>query len=1257
RRRPRSLRGEDNLIRKDGDEFVAEIAVYPLFDDSDEMYAMMAVISDITAQNRMHVALKESEQRYRRLFEQASEGILVADVHTGDLLFANPAVCNLLGYSREELERLTIPDIHPEECKTEIGENLKSLLSTQNQFNPNFPCLKKNGEIIYADINVGVAEINSRKCAIGFFKDITDRKKADEQLKFRMEFEELIISLSAKFLEIRTDEIDNQLNSTLKQIGEFVKVDRCFIFQLSEDRKYMIQTHVWCAEGVESQQEKLHSLEVNKFPMWKRKLLKQQHVYIPDVASLPSEATSERVLLEAVGAKAVLIVPLVHTQNVLGGMGFSMLNTSGKVNDDSIKLLRIVADIVANALERISKEKQLKQQISFLRTLINTFPDPVFYKDTEGKYLGCNQSFSDKVIGLDEQSIIGKTLPELKGSDSSQWVNSHQRQDQMLFENPGMQNYDAEVICADGVTREYNIRKAIFYDDDGEVAGLIGAMVDVTELKAVEEALRTSEAKYRVLFEHAAEGILVVDIETKKPIFANPAYCQMYGYAEDELRELTIANLHPKESLQFVNAEFKAQINGEKTLAPEIPCLKKNGEIFYADVNSTLMIINGRKCNVGFFKDITERIAAEKQIVIFKQMVDAAGQGFGIGTLDGKISYINQALIELMEIDDPDALYGSQFLSFYSNETQQFIKNEIIPTVMEKGQWMGELTVYSAKGRQISTIENYFLIRDEHGNPHSIGDIITDNTERKLAEDRIKESEERFRTITDSAHDAIIIMNPQGNISFWNKAAEYIFGHSENEAVGRDLHDLLIPRDLRIQFRQAFPLFQRTGTGNVVGKTKELPAIKKDGSEFPIELSLSAIEHKGKWHAVGIVRDITHRKKSEDELQKAKEDAETANAAKSAFLANISHELRTPLNSIIGFTDLMLKGSAKDNPDKQKEYLTIVSQSGKHLLALINDVLDLAKVEAGRTRLEPSHFNMNDLLNRSLEMVKGVAYKNKIELIKNFDNAGSVVADEQKIRQVVFNLLSNAVKFTPKGGKVGLTTEISEDELIVTVWDTGIGIRQEDQDMVFGEFQQVETSYTRKYKGTGLGLSICKKFVEMHNGRIWVESEPEKGSKFFFAIPLVEYCPIPEADSSEAEEIRQTKADGKTALVVDDVEANLILVSETLKDADFTVYQASNGTDALKLAEDLKPSIILLDIQMPEMDGITVFKKLQENPNTKYIPVVALTSHAMKGDRESFLEMGFTEYISKPIDVNELPGQICGLLDRPRNRVKSKAKA
>lgn len=1255
RRRPRSLRGEDNLIRKDGDEFVAEIAIYPLFDDSDDMYAMMVVISDITAQNRIRVALKESEQRYRQLFEKASEGILVADVHTGDLLFANPAVCSLLGYSGEELERLTIQDIHPEEYKDKVNENLKSLQVTQNQFTPNFPCLKKDGELIYADINAGIAEVSSRICAIGFFKDITERKKADEQLRLRMEFEELIISLSAKFLEIKPDEIDNQLNSTLKQIGEFLQVDRCFIFELSEDRKYMIQTRVWYADGVESQQERLKNLEVDKFPLWKRNLLNQQHVYIPDTASLPKEAVAERALLERINAKSVLMVPLVHTQNVLGGMGFSMLNPSGKVNEDSIKLLRIVADIVANALERLSRDKQLKQQLSFLETLINTFPDPVFYKDTEGKHLGCNRSFSDKVIGLDKESIVGKSLRELKGSDSSRWLKEYKHQDEMLFKNPGVQNYDTKVNCADGITREYNIRKATFYDDNGEIAGIIGAMINVTELKAAEEALRTSEAKYRVLFEHAAEGIVVVDIETKKPLFANPAYCNMYGYTEGELRNLTINELHPKESLHLVHDEFQAQISGQKSLASEIPCLKKNREVFYADVNSTLMIINDMKCNVGFFKDITERKIAEKQITIFKQLADASGQGFGIGTLDGELTYINPALAKLMEIDETEQILGTSFFEFYSSEQQQSIKNEIIPTVFNEGQWMGELTVTSRKGRQISTIENYFLIRDEQGNPHSIGDIITDNTERKLAEDRIKESEERFRTITDSAQDAIIIMDPKGNISFWNKAAEYIFGYSENEAVGKDLHDLLIPRELQKRFRQAYLLFQQTGTGNVVGKTSELPAIKKDSSKFPIELSLSAIEHKGEWYAVGIVRDITQRKKSDDELQKAKEDAEAANAAKSAFLANISHELRTPLNSIIGFTDLMLKDSAKNDPDKQKEYLTIVSQSGKHLLALINDVLDLAKVEAGRNKLEPSHFNMKDLLNRSLEIVKGVAYKNKIELIRNFDNAGSITADEQKVRQVVFNLLSNAIKFTPKGGKVGLTAETSEDELIVTVWDTGIGIRKEDREMVFGEFQQVETSFTRKYKGTGLGLAICKKFVEMHNGRIWVESEPDKGSKFFFALPLLEYCPLPKSDSIEVESVLESNASGKTALVVDDVEANLILASETLKSADFIVYKATNGQDALKLAEDLMPSVILLDIQMPEMDGITVFKKLQENPGTQHIPVVALTSHAMKGDRESFLEMGFTEYISKPIDVNELPAQISGLLDKSRNRAKSKS--
>ena len=437
-------------------------------------------------------------------------------------------------------------------------------------------------------------------------------------------------------------------------------------------------------------------------------------------------------------------------------------------------------------------------------------------------------------------------------------------------------------------------------------------------------------------------------------------------------------------------------------------------------------------------------------------------------------------------------------------------RNRVITTVeaaLKDGQpYNIEYRIVCSGGMEKDIHAQAEVTLDGEGQPIRLMGTVLDISERRRAEEDLLVSEEKFRSITTSAMSAIIMMAPDGKIVFWNDAAHNIFGWSEEEALGKDLHAMLTPEHFQKAFHGAFPSFKETGHGNLIGKMVEVVALHKNGQEVPIELSLSSVKIKGKWNAIGIANDISERKEAEGALNKAKELAEAANKAKSNFLSSMSHELRTPLTAIIGFAEVLKDEYFGGLNEKQAEYTRDIFESGKHLLSLINDILDLSKTEAGKMDLEFSEINIKYLLEHSLIMIKEKAMKRRIRLDFQCPDELTglhIQADERKLKQILFNLLSNAVKFTRDGGVIELTSKQMAGELIISVTDSGVGISPEEQERVFEEFYQVDGGQKDKTPGTGLGLPISKRFVEMHGGKIRVESlEKDKGSRFSFTLPL-----------------------------------------------------------------------------------------------------------------------------------------------------------
>ena len=378
----------------------------------------------------------------------------------------------------------------------------------------------------------------------------------------------------------------------------------------------------------------------------------------------------------------------------------------------------------------------------------------------------------------------------------------------------------------------------------------------------------------------------------------------------------------------------------------------------------------------------------------------------------------------------------------------------------------------------------------------NIGTQLGRVVERVRSEASLKESEKRFRQMFDAASDAIFVIDFENErIHSVNPRACEMLAYSLAEMNALSVNDIY-PNE-----KMALARFTQTVLNRGYGKTEDMMCVTKSGTVLPVEISGSLVDLEGKRYILASVRDISARKEAE-QLRYEKEAAEAANKAKSAFLANMSHELRTPLNSVVAMSDILLEKYFGDLTEQQEDYVTDVKNSGKHLLALINDILDLSKIEAGYSPLEPSLVALPVLLEECLKVVRDRANSKQVEIFCDVEeDIADLKCDERKVKQAVMNLLSNAVKFTPKKGRVGVAVQCQTDGVEICVWDTGIGIAEDQQEGIFGEFVQADASITREYEGTGLGLALVKRFVEQHGGRVWLESELGKGSRFYLLLP------------------------------------------------------------------------------------------------------------------------------------------------------------
>ena len=644
------------------------------------------------------------------------------------------------------------------------------------------------------------------------------------------------------------------------------------------------------------------------------------------------------------------------------------------------------------------------------------------------------------------------------------------------------------------------------FNKSGKFTGYIGTTLDITDQVHNHQRLQESENRYRTLIEGSVQGVIVH--AENRPLFANSAAAAMVGYTTGELNALpSLDQLFTETSLSRHRAAGITRMQGLETPDEyETDWVHRDGRIVTIRHMSQKIDWNGKPAIQATIVDVTQQKEAEVAVTESESRLRLIADGLPVNIVyvdqERRYQFVNNAYLAWYNLKASDIL-GRTVEDVMGTKAYKLVKSRIDAAFEGKHQnFEIEVPFVFAGHKLVQTI--YVPHLDDAGNVQGIYGLVIDVTDRKQAEQAARDSEMKFSKMLAIAPDAIIATDGEFNIRIFNKGAERIFGFASAEVIGQSI-DILLPERFRGHHAHHMNGFlSEEEDSRMMSERGELYGRRKDGTEFPAEASISKLQVGDETVLTVMLHDISERKVFEAELIAAKEKAEYADRAKSEFLANMSHELRTPLNAIIGFSEMMSKQTFGPLGDQHyAEYSDGIFESGDHLLSLINDILDISKIEAGRVELNESSLDILGVIKDCLLLIGPRAKDSGLKTLNQPNGQlPPLFADERLVKQMLLNLLSNAVKFTPEGGTVTVTCEeIDSGELVLAVTDTGIGIARQDIAKAMLTFGQVDSALDRRYEGTGLGLPLVKSLTELHQGRFEIDSEVGVGTTASIRFP------------------------------------------------------------------------------------------------------------------------------------------------------------
>jgi PAS domain S-box-containing protein len=659
--------------------------------------------------------------------------------------------------------------------------------------------------------------------------------------------------------------------------------------------------------------------------------------------------------------------------------------------------------------------------------------------------------------------------------------------------------------------------------------------------------------------------------------------------------------------------------------------LNKSKEQLIKELSELRQENNYLKLTIG---DISELKRNEEALArdhtLLMTLVDLLPAYIYIKDRESRFQVVNLACARYMGASSPKDLIGKTDSDFYQPEIAASFRADELKVLEGIPIINKEQPTISSDGVNRILLTTKVPLHDIDQKIIGLVGTSIDITETKRAENALRESEENFRVLFDeSPLPTIISEMPSGRITLANKRMASLMGRDPKEIIGKTANDLGMLKNPEDEQR-LIKLISEQGYVDNMEMEKVFP------TQHGIDLiSMRLVSIMDKLYCLTVVQDITERKDAEKAVNKAREKAEESDRLKSAFLANMGHEIRTPMNGILGFSEL-LKNPALTGREQQ-EYVSIIEKSGARMLNIINDLIDISKIESGQMSVNLSDCNINEQSDYLYSFFKPEAESKSLRFTYKCgltSHDAIIKTDKEKVNAILINLIKNAIKFTDKGSiEFGYTRKNGDLEFFIK--DTGVGISQDQRKFIFDRFRQGTESLNRNYEGAGLGLSISKSFVGMLGGRIWIDSIPKKGSTFYFTIP---YSP---AQMEKSAVDNETDAEGKNKyrnlkiLITEDDNISEILISAMIKTVSSDIFRATSGLEALEMCRTIPDlDLVLMDIKMPEMDGYEATKQIREF--NKNVIIIAQTAYAQSGDRDKAIEAGCNDYISKPIRKNDL---------------------